>query len=60
VIVITSTSSGIGLVTTRQAAWAGARVMLAARNVEALKELKDEINGRGGAGLAGPSNVRNE
>jgi NADP-dependent 3-hydroxy acid dehydrogenase YdfG len=60
VIVITGASSGIGLVTARQAARAGARVVLAARNVEALKQLEDEINGRGGAALAVPTNVGDE
>ena len=41
VIVITAASSGIGLVTARMAARAGARVVLAARNVEALQALED-------------------
>ncbi len=60
VIVITGASSGIGLVTARMAARAGARVVLAARNVEALKQLEDEINGRGGAAYAVPTNVGDE
>jgi NADP-dependent 3-hydroxy acid dehydrogenase YdfG len=60
VIVITGASSGIGLVTARMAARAGARVVLAARNVEALKALEDEINGRGGAAYAAPTNVGDE
>ncbi|MDF2458950.1 MAG: yxnA, partial [Nitrospira sp.] len=43
VIVITGASSGIGLVTARMAAKRGARVMLTARNHDALKQLAAEI-----------------
>jgi len=45
VIVITGASSGIGLVTSRLAARRCARVVLTARNHEALKQLADEIKG---------------
>jgi short-subunit dehydrogenase len=48
VIVITGASSGIGLVTARMAAQRGARVVLAARNEEALRKLVDEIQAAGG------------
>jgi short-subunit dehydrogenase len=48
VIVITGASSGIGLVTARMAAQRGARLVLAARNEEALRELVDEIKAAGG------------
>jgi short-subunit dehydrogenase len=48
VIVITGASSGIGLATARKAARAGARVVLAARNEEALSEIRREIEGEGG------------
>src|SRR5688572_22036587 len=48
VIVITGASSGIGLTTVRQAAKSGARLVLAARNEEALRKLADEINTGGG------------
>lgn len=48
VIVITGASSGIGLVTARLAAKRGARVVLNARNQEALRSLSDEINTAGG------------
>ncbi|MFT4934581.1 MAG: NADP-dependent 3-hydroxy acid dehydrogenase YdfG [Pseudoalteromonas distincta] len=48
VIVITGASSGIGLTTARKAAKAGAAVVLASRNEEALKTIADEINAAGG------------
>ncbi|MFC2947748.1 SDR family oxidoreductase [Virgibacillus sediminis] len=44
VIVITGASSGVGLVTARKAAAQGAKVVLAARNEDALKQLADELN----------------
>lgn len=47
-IVITGASSGIGLVTARMAAKAGARLVLAARSEDALRELTNEINQAGG------------
>jgi short-subunit dehydrogenase len=42
-IVITGASSGIGLTTARFAARAGARLVLAARNAEALQQLTSEL-----------------
>lgn len=51
-IVITGASSGIGLVTARMAAKAGAAVVLAARNEQALRDLRDEIVAAGGRALA--------
>lgn len=47
VIVITGASSGIGLVTARMAAQKGAKLILAARNEEALKQLTDELSKSG-------------
>lgn len=51
VIVITGASSGIGLVTARMAAAHGAKLVLAARNDDALQELCDEIVTEGGEAL---------
>jgi short-subunit dehydrogenase len=48
VIVITGASSGIGLVTARMAAEKGARLVLAARSEDALRELTQEIEQKGG------------
>jgi short-subunit dehydrogenase len=47
VIVITGATSGVGLVTARQAAQRGARLVLAARSEAALKQLAAELTGRG-------------
>lgn len=44
VIVITGASSGIGLATARMAAEAGARLVLVARNEEALKDIERELD----------------
>jgi short-subunit dehydrogenase len=64
VIVITGASSGIGLTTARMAAAKGARLVLAARSSNALRELADEITRRGGeamhvtADVSKPEDVR--
>ena len=51
VIVITGASSGIGLVTARLAAKRGARVVLNARNEEALRQVSDGIKAQGGEAI---------
>ena len=51
-IVITGASSGIGLVTARQAARQGARVVLAARNGGDLQRAVDEIRRDGGRAIS--------
>jgi NAD(P)-dependent dehydrogenase (short-subunit alcohol dehydrogenase family) len=51
VMVITGASSGIGLVTARQAAGAGARVVLAARNGRDLERAVASIRARGGRAI---------
>ncbi len=51
VIVITGASSGIGLVTARMAAQKGAKLVLAARNQDALHQLVDEIRKTGGQAI---------
>jgi NADP-dependent 3-hydroxy acid dehydrogenase YdfG len=51
VLVITGASSGIGLVTARTAARRGARLVLAARNEDALRRLTDEITAAGGEAI---------
>lgn len=60
VLVITGATSGIGLVTARMAAEEGARLVLVARNDEALRELTDEINRAGGEAIFVPADVADE
>lgn len=59
VIVLTGASSGIGLVTARTAARRGARLVLAARDEEALRNLADEINSAGGEAIYVRADVGN-
>lgn len=51
VMVITGASSGIGLVTARMAATRGVRLVLNARNEEALRRVTREINAAGGKAI---------
>lgn len=65
VLVITGATSGIGLTTARMAAKQGAKLVLAARNEDALQKLAGEINSSGGeaiyvvADVGSESNVKN-
>lgn len=59
VVVITGASSGIGLVTARKAAEQGAKLVLNARNAEALRELVEEIVATGGQAIAVAGDVAN-
>lgn len=51
VVVITGASSGIGLATARRAAKRGAKLVLASRNEEVLKQVCDEIVEQGGQAI---------
>ncbi|UOR07367.1 SDR family oxidoreductase [Hymenobacter aerilatus] len=59
-VVITGASSGIGLVTARMAAKRGARLVVAARNTEALEQLAEEIRSQGGQAIAVTADVGQE
>jgi NAD(P)-dependent dehydrogenase (short-subunit alcohol dehydrogenase family) len=60
VIVITGASSGVGLATARMAAKEGARLVLAARNADALQQLENEINSTGGRAVHVAADVGKE
>ncbi|HSU44848.1 MAG TPA: SDR family NAD(P)-dependent oxidoreductase [Casimicrobiaceae bacterium] len=60
VIVITGTSSGIGLATAQTAAQAGAKLVLAARSEARLAEIADTINGEGGEAVHVAADVGRE
>jgi len=57
VILITGASSGIGLVTAKAAASRGAKVVLVARDADALEHIAREIAANGGSALAVSADV---
>jgi NAD(P)-dependent dehydrogenase (short-subunit alcohol dehydrogenase family) len=57
VAIVTGASRGIGAVTSRAFAAAGARVVLAARSTDALEDLAEKIRADGGNVLACPTDV---
>ena len=59
-IVITGATSGIGLTTARMAAEKGAKLVLIARNEDALRELVNEINSGGGSAVYSAADVADE
>jgi len=59
-IVITGATSGIGLTTARMAAERGAKLVLVARNEDALRELAEEINSGGGHAIYHAADVAAE
>lgn len=60
VIVLTGATSGIGLLTARGAAKAGAKLVLAARDEESLQTLVDEIKASGGEAIFHVTDVGDE
>jgi NAD(P)-dependent dehydrogenase (short-subunit alcohol dehydrogenase family) len=60
VMVITGATSGIGLTTARQAADAGAKLVLAARNGDALNEVIGGLTAKGVEAVAVPTDVGDE
>jgi short-subunit dehydrogenase len=60
VIVLTGASSGIGLVTARMAAKQGAKLVVAARSEEALRQLVAEITAAGGEAIHVMADVAEE
>ena len=60
VIVITGASSGIGLVTARMAAEKGAKVVVAARNEEALQKLVEKLKEKGHSAIYVKADVGKE
>ena len=57
VIVLTGASSGIGLATARNAAARGARLVLVARNGQAIEQIAQEITMQGGEAIAVAADV---
>jgi short-subunit dehydrogenase len=60
VIVLTGATSGIGLATARMAARQGARLVISARNEDALKQVCEELNNNGAETIYVTTDVANE
>jgi NAD(P)-dependent dehydrogenase (short-subunit alcohol dehydrogenase family) len=60
VVVVTGASSGIGRATARALAGRGAKVVVSARNAEALAAAVAEVEAAGGEGLAVPGEAASE
>ncbi len=60
VVVVTGASSGIGLATARSFANAGAKVVLAARSIETLNAVAQELRQQGHEALAIATDVRDQ
>ena len=60
VVVLTGSTSGIGLVTCRMLAQRGAKLFLIARNEDALRSIRDEIRGAGGQAEYAVADVANK
>lgn len=60
IIVLTGATSGIGLATARAAARRGARLVLVARNEEALREVCEELRQQGAQAVYAVADVGNE
>ena len=58
VVIVTGASAGIGLATARAAALAGAKVVLAARSIDQLTQLSEELQREGHAALVIPTDMR--
>jgi short-subunit dehydrogenase len=60
VILITGATSGIGLTTAREASRKGAKLVLVARNREALEKLTNELNASGNKAIFSEADVSDE
>ena len=57
VVVITGSNSGVGAACAKMCAQEGAKVVISARRVEALKTVEEEIKALGGTVLSVPTDI---